>query len=912
MRLREEIASGRFTRDEVAASLYNIITGRAKPPYDDPRRFFEYTYPTDSIKSVLRLVADRLRGRGGDAVLIIESGFGGGKTHLLATLYYYLKHGDKARGTPIEEAAGGPPPEAHICALDCTYVDPWKEPIWGWLARCLGKETELVEYIRERRPPDAARLKDLLPDKPLVLIIDEIGEYFRGIMAHSTASAEERRSYAEGVKGFFRNLTEALGSKHVLVVSIPDASAPYDEATRRHIEDLKEILKRRGIEKRPVSKLEEIYGIIKRRLFEEVDVAKAEEAARRFSEFYEKHAAFFREEWIETSELRMAYPFHPSFIRVLYERTASIPEFQRTRDLIYVLARVAYLKKDVLRSPAADSVLMLGDVDLLDDDLKHFFTIGVGRPNFESVIEHDIKIARERSARDYSVAVALYIYSLIAGDVRKSAADRKTIRTLVARPRDVDPQIYDKALDDLLNYSWYVDTDGEHFWISAEPNLNKVLQEEAAAVERNDALKFVIDELEHLTNAIRDILKGFEIRVVRSLDEVEDRKGYRFYILSPDKVYECNSEKLGDINKLYDRLTYKNSVYFLLFSESPIDSARYVLACERLKRRDLEKEARRRLEDICRNKMLEFYGSMFTGCNCLAYPTREGIYAEPLSVQLSGSRDPVKARGDMVRSLATSVAEVLQSRAKYMESLDAEFFYDVYLAPRLRNIERLDITMILEDLYRDPDLPALGDVSSLYNVLRKLADEGKVVLSCGGSYYWGPAREALVGELIECVPERAQSLLKEPPEELKKALEETKKKAVQIVEKAERPAVVCEDASWPGALGFLAKSMSISGHNVDELRRFITQLLELYKDVVRIHSVEATATLKEGDLNATWTAKGIGGLQKLIKYLSSVERGAEISFDVTFEAEFEMSEDVEKLFKAHKGLSISVNGERCR
>lgn len=911
MKLREEVALGRFTRDEVAASLYSIIAGKAKPPYDDPRRFFEYTYLTDSIKTVLKLVVDRLQGRGGNSVIIIESGFGGGKTHLLATLYYYLKHGDKARGTPIEKAVGDPPPETHLCVLDCTYVDPWKEPIWGWLARCLGREKDLAEYVKERRPPDAAKLEDLLPKGPLVLIIDEIGEYFRNIIAHSTASSEEKKSYAEGIKGFFRNLTEAMGSKHILVISIPDASAPYDDTTRRHIDDLKEILKRRGIIKTPVSKLEEIYGIIKRRLFEEIDAGKAEEAARRFREFYEKHAAFFKEEWTEITELRMAYPFHPSFIRVLYERTASIPEFQRTRDLIYVLARVSYLNKDVLRKPAADSVLMLGDVDLLDEDLKQFFTIGVGRPNFEAVIEHDIKMAKEKSPRDYSVAVALYVYSLIAGDVRKSAADRKTIRTLVARPRDVDPQIYDKTLDDLLNYSWYIDTDGERFWISAEPNLNKVLQEEATTVERSDALNFVTSELEHITETIREVLKGFEVRVVHNLDEVEDKKGYRFYILSPDKVFECNSEKLGEIKKRYETLTYKNSVYLLLFSESPIDSARYVIACERLKKRSLEKEARRRLEEICRNKMLEFYGVMFTGCNCLVYPAKEDLYAEPLSVQLSNSRDPIKARSDMVKNLAKSVIEVMQNRAKYMESLDAEFFYDTYIAPRLRNIERIDMVMILEDLYRDPDLPALGDVSSLYNALRKLADDGKIVLSCGGSYYWGPASEAPLGDLTKCVPERAQSLLKNPPEELIKAVEEAKK-AIQTVEKTERPAVICEEVSWPGSLGFLGSSMSISGHSIDELKRFVTQLIELYKDIVKIHSVEASATLVEGDLSATWTAKGIGGLQKLIKYLSSVERGAEITYNVAIKGEFKMNEDLERLFKAHKGLSISVKGEKCK
>jgi len=53
MELRPEIAQGRFSREDVAVSFYRVIEGRAPAPYDSPERFFEVTYLTDTLRTVL-------------------------------------------------------------------------------------------------------------------------------------------------------------------------------------------------------------------------------------------------------------------------------------------------------------------------------------------------------------------------------------------------------------------------------------------------------------------------------------------------------------------------------------------------------------------------------------------------------------------------------------------------------------------------------------------------------------------------------------------------------------------------------------------------------------------------------------------------------------------------------------------
>ena len=63
---------------------------RADPVYGDPQSFFENTYPTAGLKTLLKDALGRLtRNAGGkNAVIRLETAFGGGKTHNLIALYH--------------------------------------------------------------------------------------------------------------------------------------------------------------------------------------------------------------------------------------------------------------------------------------------------------------------------------------------------------------------------------------------------------------------------------------------------------------------------------------------------------------------------------------------------------------------------------------------------------------------------------------------------------------------------------------------------------------------------------------------------------------------------------------------------------------------------------------------------------
>ena len=87
---RPEVLTGDLRDEMFAARLKDVIEGMADPVYQDPTRFFENTFPTDGLKTLLREVAGRLSGEAPSfsPFVRLETSFGGGKTHNLIALFH--------------------------------------------------------------------------------------------------------------------------------------------------------------------------------------------------------------------------------------------------------------------------------------------------------------------------------------------------------------------------------------------------------------------------------------------------------------------------------------------------------------------------------------------------------------------------------------------------------------------------------------------------------------------------------------------------------------------------------------------------------------------------------------------------------------------------------------------------------
>ena len=74
----DDILQGKLTMDVFAADLWEVFKGRGVDEYKKPELFFQKAYETEGLKTLLDVVEKRLKGKGGDPVLQIQTPFGGG------------------------------------------------------------------------------------------------------------------------------------------------------------------------------------------------------------------------------------------------------------------------------------------------------------------------------------------------------------------------------------------------------------------------------------------------------------------------------------------------------------------------------------------------------------------------------------------------------------------------------------------------------------------------------------------------------------------------------------------------------------------------------------------------------------------------------------------------------------------
>jgi hypothetical protein len=215
---------------------------------------------------------------------------------------------------------------------------------------------------------------------------------------------------------------------------------------------------------------------------------------------------------------------------------------------------------------------------------------------------------------------------------------------------------------------------------------------------------------------------------------------------------------------------------------------------------------------------------------------------------------------------------------------------------------------------------------ALTEALAKLAENGEIVLSCGNSWYWPqvlrevrslPEGEetARLRELLNCDPERAISVMKEVPGEVKSLLEEAKRRAKPAVAAEATPAAVkCEDVERPLAegVGVQARSLVVVGSDATAVLRFLQQLRLL--GYFQLVDAKAEAVFKDGGVESNWTARGVGEVEKLVKYLNTLTaEGGEASITATLTVrEREVPQEAAELAKAFKNLDIRVRGFVCR
>jgi len=534
-----DIRNGKFDSSVFAADLGEVLAGRGAVDYRDSGTFFAKTYLTDGLTKLLIDVMQRLAGNPKtDPVIQLQTAFGGGKTHTLLALYHLLKKPNEVSKLPqiknLVSAAGLKQiPAASVACLVGTALNPASNrTFWGEMAFQLGGEKlyrTVAKNDEARIAPGTDILGALLQEAgPCLVMLDEILVYLvkaGGVTVGGSTLRANTLTFLQELSIAVANCPHA-----VMVATLTSQLAEFfDEGGERVYTSLEKILGR--VEKvRQTVEGPEIYEVIRCRLFESLgDVEQHRNTTETYWKMYQQLGEDVPSGCRDPSyreEMLRAYPFHPELISLLYERWGTIPEFQRTRGVLRLLADVIatfYNSKDNEALIQSGSI-SLGTAAVRSELVKH-----TGHPSvYLSVIESDIagshakapeidrQLGSEYAKENVSekLARSVFMYSFSGGQQR--GATLPQLRVGVLNPEMAPPFISD-ALDRMTKRLWYLYHDNGLYRFDSRPNLNRIL------VDREELIRSEPDKVRDFAKTtLSDLIGDAAFRVYRYPDEDRD------------------------------------------------------------------------------------------------------------------------------------------------------------------------------------------------------------------------------------------------------------------------------------------------------------------------------------------------------------------------------------------------------
>lgn len=567
----EDVLKGTFAQAEFAADISRVHAGTATPEYQDPALFFQRTFITEGMRLLLDSVVKRLAGQGGDPVIQLQTAFGGGKTHTMLAVYHLasakVPASDMTGVGDILSAAGVVElPQARIAVLDGIKCSP-NQPVthggltvrtlWGDLAWQLGGADGyalVADADASGTSPGKAVLETLLARfAPCVILIDELVAYVRQF--------EEGRALTGGTfdsnLSFIQALTEALKAvpTAVLLASLPESDK--EAGSQRGVKALSALAHYFGRVQalwKPVA-TEEAFEIVRRRLFSQIgDRLAAEAVCRAFADYYVANKEDLPRETQEGryyDRLLHAYPIHPEVFDRLYEDWSSLDNFQRTRGVLKLMAKVIHrLWKDDNKDP----LIMPGSLPVYDADTRNdiIYYLPQGwdpvlerdvdgeRAETTSIENQDTRLGSVQACRRTARAIFLGSAPSTANQlVRGLELERVVLGVAVPGQQ---PAVYKDALRRLSDRLHYLNSGNNRFWFDTRPNLRREMEDRKRRfLDKEDVFPVIQDQLRK--SLATSMFAG--VHVFTASGDVPDDWALRLVVLPPDAAYSRSGTNLA-------------------------------------------------------------------------------------------------------------------------------------------------------------------------------------------------------------------------------------------------------------------------------------------------------------------------------------------------------------------------------
>ncbi len=567
IRPNTDVIEGTFRKSEFAADLQEVFERKAKTPeYGETDIFFNQTYITLGLKDLLVNTLKRLGGKGGNPVIQLKTGFGGGKTHSLIALYHLVTGINILRELPaegeydrlrkeidniLEEAEWDHelPVNAKVSVLVGTYLsttdaDETKQgnplnTLWGMMADQLGGQDAyniIGKAAREGSAPGGNQLDELFERVgPSIILIDELVAYVRNVQGVTR----------ESIYTFFQAVTESVNrSKNItLVATLPEGQIQAGgQGGMSVLDTLEAILERVDAVSIPLE-VDNAFEVVRRRLFSsmtEDDETERDLTCEAFRKMYQNSRSEFPDDASDQRYLQRmkdCYPIHPEIFDRLFQDWAVIPGFQRTRGVLRMMATcISRLYQE--QDPSL--LIMPANLTLDDPALADEFTRLLARAggNWDPVVKEIDSYGSRTDQIDKKSQSFIEVGSAarrIARTVFLGSATGRAVKGITNRQIHlgvVEPgqgvSVYNDALSRMTGNLYFLYNLDDRYYFHTQENLNKVVIDRAAEYTEEDIHGEIISRLE------RAIGRDPSVQVCpTSLSLVKDSETTQYVILPP-------------------------------------------------------------------------------------------------------------------------------------------------------------------------------------------------------------------------------------------------------------------------------------------------------------------------------------------------------------------------------------------
>lgn len=757
-----DIRNGLLDESVFAANIEDVAVGTAPVVYQDIVSFFDRTYVTVEMRNLIRRVVQALNGKESqNRVISLQTGFGGGKTHSLISLYHAVKDSRNFRGL---EAAHHILDDDDMPQFDNAKVAVFTNntvsvtnghqteegivthTLWGELAWQLGGQ-EGYERMRKADEqmiaPSANDIKPIIEDAaPALILIDELADY----CAKANGKTVGGGTLFAQTASFAQTLTEVVASvpQTVLICTLP-ASAT-EVASSEIGQEILSVLQTRVVRvggEAQLVKDDEIFEVIRRRLFDgkpNADVVN--QVARKYKDMYHNRRDALPPEADRIAyadRIKKAYPFHPELIEMFHTRWGSDSRFQRTRGVLRLLASIVkdlWLRRSSLVGTQA--LIQTSDVQLENlPSLQSQITTLMGA-QWDSVMHADVfginsnayKLDEQNTGNSigkYHLASAVATTVLMASISSQKGLSLRQLKLCLLKPdafQHIDIDSTMSQLENIVHYMYRGNIgDEQSYWFQARPNIN-ILINQAKGDVKEDEINAEI--LRMVKTGVQTV--GLVKVLVDPTSDVPEQKQLAFVVMHPKYAVAAGGtmglstkttiQQIAQMRGATQRV-YRNTMLFLLCSEAGRAALsmklREYLACDKiLMEYSSQLDAEQKKDVIERKKQsgLDANEQLIHAYNTVVKCVRNDLKIQEIS----------SFAQDFASQLTTKTLEELHENSWVLRRIGMNVINRNGLMPTIEN--PVKVNDLYEAFLRFDDKPIILNTDTITQTVNKYCSEG--------------------------------------------------------------------------------------------------------------------------------------------------------------------------------------------